>query len=60
MFRKGRKLRSMSEVQKHIGRGNYIFMLDKPQHPGWIRSMQYGTVLGFLQQGYLREALRNQ
>lgn len=60
MFRKGRKLRSMEQVARAVEGNIYIFMHNKPQHPGWVGSMQYRTVLGLLRRGYLREALRNE
>lgn len=58
MFRKGRKLHSMEQVARAVEGNLYIFMFDRPQHPGWVRSMRLGTVLAFLRRGYLREALR--
>ena len=46
-------------LAKAVNENKYVMMRDKPQHAGWIRSMQFGTLLAYLKRGSLFEAILN-
>ncbi len=60
MFREGRPIRSMNELVKLTDAGEWVMLLGKPKHHGWIISMTFRTLRYFLARKTLRLAVRNQ
>ena len=57
-FTKGQPL-TIFWLAKAVNSNEYVMMRDKPQHAGWIRSMQLGTILAYIEAGSLFEAILN-
>ena len=57
-FTKGQPL-TIFWLAKAVNSNKYIFMRDQPKHAGWIRSMQLGTILAYIEVGSLFEAILN-
>lgn len=42
-----------------LERDEYVFLLDRPCHPSWMRSMRYNVLAGMCRQGAVSEAKIN-
>jgi hypothetical protein len=58
-FSRGEKL-SVQEALEHIAAGRWVYWQNKPQHPSWLGSMQFLTLVGAAKMGLLREAVPNE
>jgi hypothetical protein len=59
-FRKGRRVRSAAAVARLIVRGEWLYLHDRPTHPGWIGGMHLWTIQFLARSGHLRRALPNE
>jgi hypothetical protein len=57
MFRKGRKL-TMRGLTDALMRREYVFLHNRPNHPGFIISMQFNTLAMLVRAGRIRKAIR--
>lgn|GEM_PF-6224976 len=55
-YLKGAVISSFDELAALIFTGCYVFMLDRPQHPGWVAGMQFNVIRGFIENKRLRRA----
>lgn len=46
----------MTQVERAIWQGQYLYFHAKPLHPGWVASMQFRTIQTFLRSGWIRHA----
>lgn len=58
-YRPGRKL-SMVALVNRLLRGEYVFLRDKPMHPGFMLSMQLNTLSWRCRIGHIRAAINNE
>lgn len=58
-FRKGEKIFDPVDALEAILSGKYLFWQDKPQHPGWMISMQLANIVGAVKLGLISHALPN-
>lgn len=58
-FRPGRTIRTLTDAVRRIDKGEWIYFNHKPQHPGWMLSVQLQTIRASVQRGFLRQAIRN-
>jgi hypothetical protein len=64
MFKLGKPIKSMDTLVKKLQNNEWVIIRygrgrDKPIHPGWLISMQFKTVLQFLQNNRICEAKYN-
>jgi hypothetical protein len=59
-YRMGGLIRSMDEVVAEVKAGRYIYLRHKPQHPGWVLSLQLKTLLDNLDRHEIRFAVENE
>jgi len=57
-YKQGAVIKTMSEVENITTHGEYLFMREKPIHPGWIQSMTFRTIWLFLKSNKLRKAIK--
>jgi hypothetical protein len=53
VFRKGRRIKTMAALDKHLASGGWIFWAkqNRAVHPGWVMSWQYQMVKNSLAWG---------
>jgi hypothetical protein len=56
-YRRGRKL-TLHALANRLLRHEYVFMGDKPMHPGWMVSMQFNVLAMQCRSGRIRAAIR--
>jgi len=56
-YRKGYTIFGMSELTYWLMSGKWIYMDDKAYHPGFIISMPYRTVIKYMEQHRISEAI---
>jgi hypothetical protein len=44
-FVKGEAITSIGELAEVLGRNEYVYWQSRPVHPGWMRSMQFQTLI---------------
>lgn len=50
MFKKGAVIENMSMLDDEVSAGKYIFLWERPVHPGFIQSMQYRILKQYVNQ----------
>ena len=58
MYRKGARFTSAGDVVTEILAGRYIFMGERPIHPGWMRGMTLSAIANQMLRGRLFSAVR--
>ncbi len=58
-FRRGEML-TPQQAFEQIADGRYVYWADKPQHPGWMGSMQINCIIWGARTGLIREAIVNE
>jgi hypothetical protein len=58
-YRKGRKL-TMRGLTAALNGRRYVFLGDRPVHPGWMGSMQFNTLNWKCKAGRVRAAINNE
>ena len=58
-YRPGNRIPGLTELDRAIERGEYVFWNHKPQHPAFIVSMKFKTVRDGLRAGVLFYAVPN-
>ncbi len=52
----GSPINTIARLSRELEDGRYVYLFDRPCHPGWIASMRYNTVMGFIRRGSFRVA----
>ncbi len=55
-YKPGRVIKSMNTLTSELTASKYVWMYNRPQHPGWVMSMQYRTVVLMVDRGAVRHA----
>lgn len=58
-YKKGERITSPNDLQVELDAGRWVFLFDRPKHPGWIMSMRIKSVHYFLKRGDLAFAIEN-
>lgn len=53
-YEKGERIKSLDELNNC---GNYVYVCDRLTHIGWLVSMQFRTVQGFFDKGFIYRAI---
>lgn len=58
-YSKGRVIRSMRILDREFFNFRYVYWRHKPQHPSWLMSMPYRTLLNAVKSGILYKTKEN-
>lgn len=58
-YLKGERINTLLDAVLEVTCLNYVMVLDKPQHPGWIMSQPLGVLNGQVYRGHIYRALLN-
>lgn len=58
-YLKGDTITTIGDLTATLNWERYVFLWDKPKHPGWILSMQYRNILYLLGRSAFRFAIKN-
>lgn len=58
MFKPGRKITSIAVLVKELQTTKWIYWGRGPKHCGWLWSQHLRTLMGLMEQGRLRKAVR--
>ena len=59
-YKRGRRIATVAQFEKLVSKGHYIYYRHKPQHHGWMISMQYRSIQQAIKRGLLFIAEPNQ
>lgn len=59
-FQRGPEIMGIVHLLHCLKRDGWVFMHHKPMHRGWIESMPLRTVLGFSDNHFFYEAIKNE
>jgi len=57
-YRMGRQIISFNSMDYYLEKDNFIYLNNRIQHNGFVRSMRYGTLSGFLRKGAVHRAIK--
>lgn len=58
-FKPGPWIRGITALDEALRTGRWIYLFDRPKHPGFIISMRYRTIQQFIDRGWFRLAVPN-
>lgn len=59
-FSKGPPIIHPMDLFDELMRGNYVYWHNKPQHPSWMTSMQFNSLMNAARRGILSYAIPNE
>ena len=57
-YRMGRQIISFNSMDYYLEKDNFIYLNNRIQHKGFVRSMRYGTVASYLRAGAIYRAIK--
>jgi hypothetical protein len=58
-YRPGRIVRSWNSLMNEIGKGRYVYLGHKVQHPGWVTSMTVRSLNQYMTAGLIKKSKEN-